>query len=82
MRNNLTKENKEQATATSNCAAASAVKVSLSFCLTVGVGCTPYRARHGVPLQSPIAYVPRGLLYTPVNIRVHVKLIVLHALGH
>lgn len=70
-------------TATSNGAAASGVRVSFCSWLTVIIGCTPSRAWHGVPLQSSITYVLRARLQNaPVNLRVHIKLIVTHTLSH
>ncbi|KAL4353479.1 hypothetical protein GQ457_06G029910 [Hibiscus cannabinus] len=68
--------------APSNGTAASIVRVGLCSWLTVIVGCTPLRAWHGVPLQSSIAYVLRGLQYAPVNPRVHLKLTLSHAFSH
>lgn len=68
--------------ATSNGTAASIVRVSLCSRLTVIVWCTPLWAWHGVPLQSSIANVLRGLQYAPVDLGVHFKLILSHASGH
>lgn len=67
-------------TAASDGTAATVVGVSLCPGLAVVVGSTPLRAWHCVPLQSSIADVLCGGQDTPVDLRVHVKLILSHAL--
>ena len=64
-------------TATCNSRAVTAVGVSLSTFLAVVVGSAPLRARHGVPLQRPVAYVLRGRQDAPAALRPHVELILL-----
>ncbi|PPR85135.1 hypothetical protein GOBAR_AA35560 [Gossypium barbadense] len=70
-------------TATIDGTAASVVRVSFSPWLTVIVGRTPSRAGHGVPLQSPVAYVPIvAFQYAPANLGLHLQLTHRHAHGH
>lgn len=70
------------ATAPSNCAAATTVRICLCACVAVVVGRTPLRTWHRVPLQSSIAYVLRSSQYAPDDLTIHPKFFVGHALSH
>lgn len=76
------KNKKSPTTAASNSTATTTIRVGLRTCLAIVIGCTSLGTWYVVLVQSIVAYVVASRQYPPVDLRVHLKLIVSHAFCH